>query len=150
MQERGGRELQEKKKENEDEGGGKTVLVGIKMDADSRELLTWSLVKIADAGDRVFALHVLPSTPSGTTRCSRLVLFMASPAPSDHLTAVDSSDASLGCSSLLSIVKAFDAMLAVYEGFCNLKQVAFRCSFSRSILSLVHLLPNESHRGGAR
>lgn len=25
--------------------------------------------------------------------------------------------------SLLSLVKTFDSMLAVYEGFCNLKQV---------------------------
>lgn len=28
-----------------------------------------------------------------------------------------------GKSSLLSLVKAFDSVLAVYEGFCNLKQV---------------------------
>lgn len=28
-----------------------------------------------------------------------------------------------GRSSLLSLVKAFDSVLAVYEGFCNLKQV---------------------------
>ncbi|XP_064969979.1 protein kinase STUNTED-like isoform X2 [Musa acuminata AAA Group] len=124
MQERGGRELQEKKKENEDEGGGKTVLVGIKMDADSRELLTWSLVKIADAGDRVFALHVLPSTPS------------------------DSSDASLGCSSLLSIVKAFEAMLAVYEGFCNLKQVDLKMKIARGS-SIRKVLVSEAIAYGA-
>lgn len=30
-----------------------------------------------------------------------------------------------GKSSLLSLVKAFDSVLAVYEGFCNLKQVQF-------------------------
>ncbi|CAL9096307.1 unnamed protein product [Musa acuminata var. zebrina] len=124
MQERGRRELQEKKKENEDEGGGKTVLVGIKMDADSRELLTWSLVKIADAGDRVFALHVLPSTPS------------------------DSSDASLGCSSLLSIVKAFEAMLAVYEGFCNLKQVDLKMKIARGS-SIRKVLVSEAIAYGA-
>ena len=29
------------------------------------------------------------------------------------------------CSSLLSLVKAFDSVLAVYDGFCNLKQVLF-------------------------
>lgn len=33
-----------------------------------------------------------------------------------------------GTASLLSLVKTFDSLLAVYEGFCNLKQVAF--SFS--------------------
>lgn len=30
-----------------------------------------------------------------------------------------------GTSSLLSLVKAFDSVLAVYEGFCHLKQVQF-------------------------
>ena len=29
----------------------------------------------------------------------------------------------VGKSSLLSLVKAFDSVLAVYKGFCNLKQV---------------------------
>ena len=35
-----------------------------------------------------------------------------------------------GKSSLLSLVKAFDTVLAVYEGFCNLKQVLFSSHFS--------------------
>lgn len=30
-----------------------------------------------------------------------------------------------GTSSLLSLVKTLDSVLAVYEGFCNLKQVRF-------------------------
>ena len=30
-----------------------------------------------------------------------------------------------GKSSLFSLVRAFDTVLAVYEGFCNLKQVGF-------------------------
>lgn len=34
-----------------------------------------------------------------------------------------------GKSSLLSLVKAFDSVLAVYEGFCNLKQVLFSSHF---------------------
>lgn len=34
-----------------------------------------------------------------------------------------------GKSSLLSLVKAFDSVLAVYEGFCNLKQVHFLSAF---------------------
>jgi hypothetical protein len=38
--------------------GGRTVVVGIRRDAASRELLTWALVKVANAGDRVVALHV--------------------------------------------------------------------------------------------
>lgn len=34
-----------------------------------------------------------------------------------------------GKSSLLSLVKAFDSVLAVYEGFCNLKQVGVSACF---------------------
>lgn len=44
------------------EGGGvfgRTIVVGVEMDAASRELLTWALVKVAEPGDRVVALHVL-------------------------------------------------------------------------------------------
>lgn len=42
-------------------GEGTTVVVGVKVDDDSRELLTWALVNVAQAGDRVIALHVLPA-----------------------------------------------------------------------------------------
>lgn len=37
-----------------------------------------------------------------------------------------------GKSSLLSLVKAFDSVLAVYEGFCNLKQVWISQTFPTS------------------
>lgn len=37
----------------------RTVVVGVKMDSKSRELLTWALVKVAQTGDRVIALHIL-------------------------------------------------------------------------------------------
>lgn len=69
-------------------------MVGVKMDSPSRELLTWTLAKVAKPGDRVIALHVL--NKNGDQE---------------------------GKSFLLSMVKAFDSILAVYEGFCNLKQV---------------------------
>lgn len=36
----------------------KCVVVGIRFDSRSRELLSWALVKVADPGDRVLALHV--------------------------------------------------------------------------------------------
>jgi hypothetical protein len=39
-------------------GSGRTVVVGIRRDAASKELLTWALVKVANAGDRVVAVHV--------------------------------------------------------------------------------------------
>jgi hypothetical protein len=79
---------------------GRTVLVGVRADADSRALLTWALVNVAAAGDRVVAVHVVLAS-----------------------AAADAVD--------------FDAMLGVYEGFCNLKQVA---SLSLS-LSLAFAVP---------
>lgn len=84
--------------------GGRAVLVGVKLDSPSRELLTWALVKAAHPGDRVIALHVLTN--------NEIV---------DHD----------GKSSLLSLVKAFDSILAVYEGFCNLKQVDLKLKICR-------------------
>lgn len=39
--------------------GGRTVMVGVKLDPQSRELLTWAMVKVAQPGDTVIALHVL-------------------------------------------------------------------------------------------
>lgn len=45
-----------------DGGRAGTVVVGVKLDSQSRELLTWALVKVAQAGDRVVALHVLHNT----------------------------------------------------------------------------------------
>lgn len=39
--------------------GGRTVVVGMKLDSASKELLTWALVKVAQPGDVVVALNVL-------------------------------------------------------------------------------------------
>ncbi|KAL3622584.1 hypothetical protein CASFOL_033995 [Castilleja foliolosa] len=73
------------------EEDGAVVVVGVRLDSRSRELLTWALVKVARSGDRVIALHILdPNTDK---------------------------------SSLISLVKNFDSVLAAYEGFCSLKQV---------------------------
>ncbi|KAJ0026406.1 hypothetical protein Pint_08089 [Pistacia integerrima] len=84
--------------------GGGTVVVGVKLDSHSRELLTWALVKVAQPGDSVIALHVLGNNEI-----------------------VDRD----GKSSLLSLVKAFDSVLDVYEGFCNLKQVDLKLKICR-------------------
>ena len=43
-------EVVEKKKKN--------VLVGIRIDSHSRELLNWAIVKVAEPGDCVIAVHV--------------------------------------------------------------------------------------------
>lgn len=34
------------------------VLVGIRIDSHSRDLLSWALVKVAEPGDSVIAIHV--------------------------------------------------------------------------------------------
>lgn len=39
--------------------GSALLIVGIKPDEWSREVLTWSLVNVARPGDRIVALHVL-------------------------------------------------------------------------------------------
>ncbi|XP_042412052.1 probable receptor-like protein kinase At2g42960 [Zingiber officinale] len=92
-----GEAFEQEQKTGEDGGGGvgKTVVVGVRTDSQSRELLTWSLVKAAATGDRVVALHVLYSAKD----------------PGDQPAA------------MFSLAKELDAMLAVYEGFCNLKQI---------------------------
>lgn len=90
----------------EERGGeGKTVVVGIRLDSQSRELLTWALVKAAAFADRVVALHVLNSSASA-----------AAPVAKDPRSQP---------ATVVSVAEQLDAMLAVYEGFCNLKQVAF-------------------------
>lgn len=42
------------------EGGSRrrSVVVGIRLDGQSRELINWALVKVADPGDHVVAIHV--------------------------------------------------------------------------------------------
>lgn len=82
----------------EAEAEGRTVVVGVRADVESRALLTWVLVNAAAPGDRVVAVHIVVASGA------------------EAAAAVD-----------------FDAMLGVYEGFCNLKQVA-RCSLLASLL----------------
>ncbi|KAL6621238.1 hypothetical protein ACP70R_033670 [Stipagrostis hirtigluma subsp. patula] len=67
---------------------GKTVVVGVQANGESRALLMWTFVHAVEAGDRVVAVHVV----------------LASGA--EAAAAVD-----------------FNNMLAVYEGFCSLKQI---------------------------
>ncbi|EEF46074.1 ATP binding protein, putative [Ricinus communis] len=100
--------------------GGEVVVVGVKLDGDSRELLTWTLMKLAKPGDRVIALHVLDS----------LTEFVG------------------GRTSLLSLVKTFDCFLAVYEGFCNLKQVDLKLKVCRGS-SVRKTLVREAKSSGA-
>ncbi|KAF5182931.1 Receptor-like kinase lip2 [Thalictrum thalictroides] len=83
-----------------------TIVVGVKLDQQSKELLTWALVKVAQPGDSVVALHVLNDTEI-----------------------IDQHEKS----PLLALFKAFDSILSVYEGFCNLKQVDLKLKICRGL-----------------
>lgn len=98
-------EVRERVEEGE-KTAGKTLVVGMKMDGRSSELLTWALVNAANAGDRVIAMHVIRSAAKGPETFQKP-------------------------SSLISIVKALDNVLAVYEGFCNLKQIVLKLKICR-------------------
>lgn len=50
-------------------GGGAVVVVAVKLDTRSKELLTWALVKVAQSGDRVIALHILDPDAGETFYC---------------------------------------------------------------------------------
>ncbi|KAL6565490.1 hypothetical protein OROHE_004545 [Orobanche hederae] len=51
------------------------VVVGVKLDSRSRELLTWALVKVAQSGDRVIALHILDPNADKSTLLSLVKTF---------------------------------------------------------------------------
>ncbi|KAL0704843.1 hypothetical protein Bca4012_071268 [Brassica carinata] len=84
-------------------GGGCTVVVGVKLDASSSELLDWALVKVAEPGDTVIALHILTNEITDQA----------------------------GNSSFLSLVKTLDSVREVYEGLCKLKQVELKLKLCR-------------------
>lgn len=50
----------------------RNVLVGIQIDNNSRELLSWALVKVAEPGDCVIAVHVCGSSGNA---CNDLLTF---------------------------------------------------------------------------
>ncbi|KAL1208006.1 Protein kinase STUNTED [Cardamine amara subsp. amara] len=77
--------------------GSGIVMVGVKFDASSNELIDWALVKVAEPGDTVIALHIIDN----------------------------------GKSEIVSIIKSFDSVLEVYEGFCKLKQVELKLKLCR-------------------
>ncbi|XP_050207022.1 protein kinase STUNTED-like isoform X2 [Mercurialis annua] len=98
-------------------GGGEVVVVGVKFDGESRELLTWALMKVSKPGDRLIALHVITEFVGATA-------------------------------SLLSLLNTFDSLLAVYEGFCNLKQVDLKLKVCRGT-SARKILVREAKSSGA-
>lgn len=126
------------------EGGGRNVMVGVKFDESRNELLDWALVKVAEPGDTVIALHILgngntflfpwvfESEINEKTTVFVSGFFMFTLSIWICVEIVDRADNS----SLISLVKDFDSVLQVYEGFCRLKQVNIKVMlfFSSSLL----------------
>jgi hypothetical protein len=52
-----------KKKRKKAPAGGRRIVVGMKLAAACREVLTWTIAKVAHPGDLVIALHVAPFPP---------------------------------------------------------------------------------------
>ncbi|KAM0946367.1 putative protein kinase RLK-Pelle-RLCK-VI family [Dioscorea sansibarensis] len=114
---------EEEEEESEKKKWNKTVVVAVKLDTQSRELLTWALFNLAVSGDRLIALHVIQSSNDGPGLDAK--------AP-----------------NLLSLMKDFDVMLAVYEGFCNLKQIDLKLKICRGA-SIRKVLVQEAQCFGA-
>lgn len=95
---------------------GNVLLVGLKLDNTGRELLTWTLAKFTQAGDRVIALHVAPSISQADILRNKL----------------ETADQQVECT--------FDSIIGIYEGFCSIKQVEMQVkvtdgpSFRRALI----------------
>ncbi|MCO5568109.1 hypothetical protein L7F22_021805 [Adiantum nelumboides] len=85
---------------------GDVLVVGLKLDNTGRELLTWTLAKFTQAGNRVIALHVA-SSASEADILRKQIETTEQPAE--------------GC---------FDSILGVYESFCSIKQAKLQVKVS--------------------
>ncbi|XWS44668.1 hypothetical protein CRYUN_Cryun15aG0067500 [Craigia yunnanensis] len=123
----------------EGEAGGATVLVGVKFDGVSKELLTWAMVKVAQPGDHIIALHILDTATGIILLTSHIFSFiyiyilLTALLFNGIIFLVKFSFpiSAESTASILSLVKTFDSVLAVYEGFCNLKQVDLKLKVCR-------------------
>ncbi|KAJ7300301.1 hypothetical protein O6H91_23G000400 [Diphasiastrum complanatum] len=84
----------------EESCGPSTVVVGLKLSPQSRELLTWIVAKLTQPGDHVIGVHVLRSEADA-----------------------EFSDSELDPSIRQQLDNTFEAMLGVYQGLCTLKQI---------------------------
>jgi len=53
------------------------VLVGIRIDGHSRQLLDWALVKVAEPGDSVVAVHVVKNPGKRIHKASTHIIIIA-------------------------------------------------------------------------
>uniref|UniRef100_A0A0D9XXG7 Protein kinase domain-containing protein n=1 Tax=Leersia perrieri TaxID=77586 RepID=A0A0D9XXG7_9ORYZ len=76
----------------------RTVVVGVRDDADGRELLTWALAMVASSGDRVVALHVAAGG--------------------------DQESALRMAAKRIRATESLAALLRAYDGFCDQNQIS--------------------------
>ncbi|KAH9298512.1 hypothetical protein KI387_030194 [Taxus chinensis] len=88
-------------------GRSQTLVVGVKLATASREVLTWTLMKVARPGDRVIALHVGSSSPNDSV-----------------------SSGELKKTPHKQLASSLDAVIGVYETVCSLKEVGFKVKIS--------------------
>ncbi|KAH6784823.1 kinase with adenine nucleotide alpha hydrolases-like domain-containing protein [Perilla frutescens var. hirtella] len=104
----------------DDGSGGAVVVVGVKVDSRSKELLTWALVKVAQSGDRVIALHVLDPNAD----------------KSDLLSLVKTFDSMLAAYEGFCNLKQVDLKLKVCKG-SPIHKIIFRETKSCGATSLI-------------
>ncbi|CAK9218718.1 unnamed protein product [Sphagnum troendelagicum] len=77
---------------------GRKLVVGMRLTASSREMLTWTIAKIARPGDHILALHVSTSPISGLS--------------------IEEQEAKLN-----QLASSLRGVLSLYQGLCNLKHI---------------------------
>ncbi|CAM6069005.1 unnamed protein product [Sphagnum tenellum] len=77
---------------------GRKLVVGMRLTTSSREMLTWTIAKIARPGDHILALHVSTSPISGLS--------------------IEEQEAKLN-----QLASSLRGVLSLYQGLCNLKHI---------------------------
>lgn len=116
---------------SEDNFKGRSILVGLEMNAKGKELLEWTLNTVGEQGDRVVAVHICHY--SGTKNqhelkfyCNAWLLLF-----NYHSLVSDLKN------NTFSLIKVLEDYLETCESLCNLKQVSqfsFKVSFLASLL----------------
>lgn len=101
----------------------KYVLVGVRLDGHSRELLSWAIVKVAEPGDTVLAIHVCRGSYIVQ---SLLSIMLASEilVLNSYLEYLELRVLTICCPDDASRDgSVLDNYLEVYEGLCHAKKV---------------------------
>lgn len=95
-----------------EDGSKRNVLVGIRFDEHAKELLDWAILKVADQGDCVTALHVCQDSGTKCFSAIDIIIMLLL-----FLLRIIISDTEKK--------NSLDDYLSDYEGLCNEKKVGF-------------------------